>query len=142
MSLEERPTTQLEGCPRNSSYDCPVERYLSDCSGYVGMAWRTLDPFPTPNHFLQPTVAAIIACRDLQPGDAIVSSNHVQVCHVLVNSHASRVFSVCAPAIHARLTRYRPAAALPQLEQPDGLGIPRLADGWELGQSKPGGGRD
>lgn len=82
-SLEERPTTQLEGCARNSSYACPVERYLSDCSGYVGMAWRTHLPFPPPEYFLLPTVATTIACQDLQPGDAIVTSDHVQVCDCL-----------------------------------------------------------
>jgi hypothetical protein len=78
-SLEERPTMQLEGCSRNSSYACPVERYLGDCSGFVGMAWRTYLPFPTPDYFLLPTVSAPIACQNLQPGDAIVSSDHVQV---------------------------------------------------------------
>lgn len=88
-SLAERPTTQLEGCARNMSYTCPVERYLADCSGYVGMAWRTLLPCPPPDYFLLPTVATTIACRDLQPGDAVVSQDHVQVCGVRSQSHSS-----------------------------------------------------
>lgn len=87
-SLEQRPTTQLEGCARNSSYACPVERYLADCSGYVGMAWRTYLPFPTPQYFLLPTVATTIACRDLQPGDAIVSADHVQLFRLWSNRAA------------------------------------------------------
>jgi hypothetical protein len=48
------------------------------------MAWRTWLPFPTPDHFLLPAVATTIACEDLLPGDAIVSSDHVQVCHDLI----------------------------------------------------------
>ena len=114
-SLADRPTTQLEGCARNSSYACPVERYLGDCSGYVGMAWRTELPFPPPDYFLLPTVATIIACRDLQPGDAIVSSDHVQVCHVLVV--VTRISCLIhALAIVVIISHCDSTAALPPLE--------------------------
>ncbi len=57
-------------------------------------------------------------------------------------SGLSRFVRLRAPAIHAHLTRHRSVAALPQLEQPDGLGVHCLADGWELGQSESGGGSD
>lgn len=88
VSLHREPGTSTNhALACNSSYACPAQRYLSDCSGLVGVAWRTLLPFPPPHYFLLPTVATTIACQDLQPGDAGISSNHVQVCHT--SSHAS-----------------------------------------------------
>lgn len=73
-----RPTANLEGCAATSSAPCPVSHYLSDCSGMVGMAWRTTEKNPSPNYFKGERVSSRINCSDLLPGDAIiVGSEHI-----------------------------------------------------------------
>jgi hypothetical protein len=108
------------------------------------MAWHTLLPCPPPDYFLLPTVATTIACQGLQPGDAVVSEDHVQVCcsrmrtaqqlrhvaparctlHTCSHIHDFKVI-----ACHSNAP-----AALPPLEQLHDVGVHRVADGGELGQ--------
>jgi hypothetical protein len=113
------------------------------------MAWRTLLPCPPPDYFLLPTVAATIACQDLQPGDAVVSEDHVQVCHVALQSYAhstaaaSRRPCTLHPTHCSHIHNFQVAAchshapaALPPLEQLHDVGVHRVADGGELGQGE------
>jgi hypothetical protein len=83
---QDRPRANLEGCAeasvRAEPTDCPrpwnAGDYLSDCSGFVGMAWKTTTRIPAPIHFKSPTVSKQINCKDLRPGDAIlVGTSHI-----------------------------------------------------------------
>jgi len=79
IDTAEFPKYNLEGCAEKSdkcprrSNTYPGYRYLSDCSGFVGMAWMTDVKNPAPTHFLKSTVVNKLgSCNSLCAGDAIV----------------------------------------------------------------------